>query len=266
MRASAFALVALVALGGAAQAAPDDNALLEAKEHYDRGMQHYELGEFTAAVEEFKQAYARSQAPGLLFNLAQASRLGKDYEQALHFYRSYLRVRPDAPNRPDVEKRIAELEPLVDAIHKRETLRLKSTPDGRSSAARATTATSFVPGASVATTAPPSGKGLRVGGIIVGVLGLGALGAGVGLGVAALDAQNKLSKLASNMGSWSASEQQLYNTGRTDAAAATGLYVAGGVAVATGVVLYVVGWRRDRARFAVAPTPGGAQAVWSCAF
>ena len=53
---------------------------------------------------EFKLAYARSQAPGLLFNLAQASRLNKDYEQALHFYRTYLRVRPDAPNRDDVEQ------------------------------------------------------------------------------------------------------------------------------------------------------------------
>ena len=77
-------------------------------------MARYALGDFDAAVDEFKQAYELSQAPGLLFNLAQASRLGKDYEQALHFYRTYLRVRPNAANRKDAEKRIGELEPIVE--------------------------------------------------------------------------------------------------------------------------------------------------------
>ena len=105
--------VALVLCASTAQA---DDPIQEAKDHYERGMAHYELGEFAAAVDEFKQAYQRSQAPGLLFNLAQASRLGKDYEQALHFYRAYLRVRPDAPNRADVEKRIVELRDAVDAL------------------------------------------------------------------------------------------------------------------------------------------------------
>src|SRR5262249_10653631 len=41
-----------------------------AREHYQRGLTHYNLGEFDAAVNEFKQAYALSSAPGLLFNIA----------------------------------------------------------------------------------------------------------------------------------------------------------------------------------------------------
>ena len=103
----------------------------------------------------------------------------------------------------------------------------------------------------------PSGQPLRIAGIVVGVAGLGALAAGIGLGAAALDAQNKLSSLATQHG-------------QLDAGAGEPLPVAASATpprrprstssvaprVATGVVLYAVGWRRDRARFAVAPDAG----------
>jgi tetratricopeptide (TPR) repeat protein len=260
----ALALVAALGLCAATARAATPDEMQEAKQHYDRGMAHYELGEFGAAVDEFKQAYARSQAPGLLFNLAQASRLNKDYEQALHFYRSYLRVRPDAPNRDDVEARIAEIEPIVEVQRKAAAERIASpTP-----AAAPSVTPSSVESRAMAIARPlPSGRGMKIGGVVVGVAGVGILGAGIGLGVASLDAQNKLSSLATQNGSWSPMQASLYDTGRTDAALATALYVVGGAAVATGVILYAVGYKRDRARFAVAPLPGGgAHAVWSCAF
>ena len=50
-------------------------SLSDARDHYERGMAHYQLGEFPQAIDEFKIAYAASRAPGLLFNMAQASRL-----------------------------------------------------------------------------------------------------------------------------------------------------------------------------------------------
>jgi tetratricopeptide (TPR) repeat protein len=257
-------VAALSVCAATAHAADGGDVLLEAKQHYDRGMAHYELGEFTAAVEEFKLAYARSQAPGLLFNLAQASRLAKDYEQALHFYRTYLRVRPDAPNRDDVERRIVEIEPIVELQRKAETERISAAHPlppvpsvGRAGEEQST----------VVRPPPPSGRPEKIAGLVVGVAGVGLLGAGIGLGVAALDAQKKLSSLATQNGSWTPAQASLYQTGQREATAATALYVAGGVAVATGVILYAVGYKRDRARFAVAPLPkGGAEVVWSCAF
>jgi tetratricopeptide (TPR) repeat protein len=263
MKLACVVVAALLAMAPAAEAAGGGDAMQEAKDHYDRGMAHYELGEFGAAVDEFKAAYALSQAPGLLFNLAQASRLNKDYEQALHFYRTYLRVRPDAANRDDVEKRLSELEPIVKMRQRAEMEKLSAptpVPENRPAA-------DDKPQAVIAQPPPPGGKKERIAGIVVGVAGVGLLAAGIGLGVASLDAQNKLSSLATQMGSWSPAQTSLYQTGQRDAAAATGLYVAGGVAVATGVILYAVGWKKDRARFAVAPVPGGgAHAVWSCAF
>jgi tetratricopeptide (TPR) repeat protein len=265
MRAGVLVL-ALVVCTPTAHASPGD-AMQEAKDHYDRGMAHYELGEFTAAVEEFKAAYALSQAPGLLFNLAQASRLGKDYEQSLHFYRAYLRARPDAANRDDVEKRIAELEPIVEKRHKADEAKRLAVPTPQPAPRPGRIDERPPVERPVVVTPPPSGRGLKIGGIVLSVAGAGLLAAGIGLGVASNDAQNKLSALATQMGNWSPEQQRLYDNGKTDAAAANALYAVGGAAVATGVILVAVGVRRDRARFAVAPLPGGgAHAVWSWAF
>jgi hypothetical protein len=85
----------------------------QAYDLYQEGITHYNLGEFDAAIEKFKAAYALTGAPGLLFNVAQAYRLKKDYEQALYFYKTYLRLDPDAPNKKDVEARIGEMEKLM---------------------------------------------------------------------------------------------------------------------------------------------------------
>jgi hypothetical protein len=85
----------------------------EARDHYQKGVTHYNLGEFVQAIEEFKQAYAISQAHGLLFNIAQAYRLTQDHRQALYFYKTYLRLVPEAPNRADVESRMVEIEKLL---------------------------------------------------------------------------------------------------------------------------------------------------------
>ncbi len=84
-----------------------------ARERYDKGITHYNLGEFDAAITEFKAAYEINSSPSLLFNIAQAYRLKKDYEQALYFYKTYLRLKPDAKNRADVEARIQEMEKIA---------------------------------------------------------------------------------------------------------------------------------------------------------
>jgi tetratricopeptide (TPR) repeat protein len=103
----ALAVVVLVACAAPAAAAPGE---LRAQELYRSGNAHYNLAEFDAAIADFKAAYELSAAPGLLFNLAQAARLGHHNEQALHYYKTYLRLRPDATNRADVEAHIAMLQ------------------------------------------------------------------------------------------------------------------------------------------------------------
>jgi tetratricopeptide (TPR) repeat protein len=251
MRALVVAAVVLFAVGARAAdpppAPPTSEAQREARTHYERGMTHYQLGDFARAVEEFKQAYALTPAPGLLFNLAQASRLGKQHERALYFYRTYLRIAPDAGNRSDVEQRIADLETIVAAEEKQ---RLDNERHPQVAPAPAATEPATLARKSAPTT---NGRGLRIGGIVVGVLGLAALGAGVGLSVDVISVQSDLDKLRSTMGTWTQAQADRYGRGQNEANAATALYIAGGVAVATGIVLYVVGHHYGRsARYAQA--------------
>src|SRR5262245_32790342 len=95
----------------ARRAAPSPE--VEARSEYRRGLVKYELGEYEGAITSCKRAYDLTRSPALLFNIAQAYRLKNDPEQALHFYQTFLRLKPDAKNRAEVEGRINELEKLL---------------------------------------------------------------------------------------------------------------------------------------------------------
>jgi tetratricopeptide (TPR) repeat protein len=99
--------VALVALPAAAAPAED---VARARQHFAAGRTHYDLKEYEPALAEFKDAYRWVQDPVFLFNIAQCHwKLGRERE-AIDFYRNYLRRAPNATNRPEVERRVQELE------------------------------------------------------------------------------------------------------------------------------------------------------------
>jgi hypothetical protein len=92
----------------AATAPPE--TVVQAREHYQKGLTHFDLKEYADALIEFKNAYRLVQDPPLLFNIAQCHRrLGQNAE-ALDFYRNYLRRAPHSANRAEVERRIREIE------------------------------------------------------------------------------------------------------------------------------------------------------------
>jgi hypothetical protein len=92
------------------EAKPSPETVATAKEHFNQGNRHYELGHYQEALNEFEVAYMAVPDPVFLFNIAQCHRkMGHDKE-AVGFYKSYLRAAPNAPNRADVQKRIRELE------------------------------------------------------------------------------------------------------------------------------------------------------------
>jgi tetratricopeptide (TPR) repeat protein len=105
----ALLAVALLARPGAA-APPTPEEKTKAREHYQKGLTHYDIKEFSEALTEFKNAYRVVQDPAFLFNIAQCYRkLGQDIE-ALDYYRNYARRFPTAPNRAEVDRRIQEIE------------------------------------------------------------------------------------------------------------------------------------------------------------
>jgi tetratricopeptide (TPR) repeat protein len=95
-----------------ARARAEDTAA--AREHYQKGTAFYDLGRYQDAAKEFEAAYEAKNDPALLYNLAQSHRLAGNTEQALHFYRTYLRRVPKAANRSEIEERIMALEKLLD--------------------------------------------------------------------------------------------------------------------------------------------------------
>ena len=86
----------------------------QTKEHYEKATKYYNLGKYTEAVAEYQAAYLISADPVMLFNIAQCHRFSNQPEEAIRFYKNYLRNSPNAVNRADVEKRIEEMERLAE--------------------------------------------------------------------------------------------------------------------------------------------------------
>jgi len=113
------ALAMLVLLVLVAPAARADKATAEARALYDKAIAHYDLADYATAISEFKQAYALTREPALLFNLAQACRLQKDYQQALYFYETYLQLMPHASNRADAADQALKMKKEIEAAKAR---------------------------------------------------------------------------------------------------------------------------------------------------
>jgi tetratricopeptide (TPR) repeat protein len=84
--------------------------LAAAREHYHKGVTAYEVGDFDEAIREFSASYKLKDDPTILFNLAQSHRFAHHRDEALRSYRIYLQKVPDAANRDEVEKTVAELQ------------------------------------------------------------------------------------------------------------------------------------------------------------
>ena len=106
------AFVAIIALSSVslAQAPRTD----EAREHNRKGTAAYNLGRYIEAGQEYEKAYELTLDPALLFNVAQAYRLGGDNKKAVTAYRSYLRTAPTGDRRALAEAKVRELEGGID--------------------------------------------------------------------------------------------------------------------------------------------------------
>jgi hypothetical protein len=97
-----------------------------ARKHFREASQHYKLGEFSEALQSFKEAYRAFEDPSLLFNIAQCQRQLNLKQDAIRTYRAYLHDVPNAPERADVQNTIAALD---DALA-REQAATSSPPQG----------------------------------------------------------------------------------------------------------------------------------------
>ncbi len=90
----------------------------EVRDRYDRATRFYYLRKYNEAIAQYETIYLLSADPVMLYNIAQCHRQADQPEQAVEFYKNYLRNAPAATNRTDVEKKIAEMEKVVDERRK----------------------------------------------------------------------------------------------------------------------------------------------------
>lgn len=244
------------------QPPPGDAKKAEAKALYDKGLSHYNLGEFDLAIKAFRESYAISQAPGLLFNIAQAFRLKKDYEQAVYFYTTYLRLKPDAPNRADVEARLQEMEAAIEEQKKQPNKAPIGTipPDGATTTTTTTTTTTGANG-----TPPDDGEEpnpddaakaqtLITAGYVTAGAGAALVITGVVFGSMASSAEKELNEL-NNGGAWGPAEQDKYDAGKRNNTIALVSFIAGGAAIATGATLFIMGtMKKSKTSVAINPS------------
>jgi hypothetical protein len=101
-------------LAWATPAAAEEDAAV----HYKKGRSLYNVSEYRAALDEFKQAYVLHEDPAFLYNIAQCHRQLGNHREAITFYKRFLNESPRAPNRREIERLIGELEEKAAAAPK----------------------------------------------------------------------------------------------------------------------------------------------------
>jgi hypothetical protein len=261
---SARGMLVLVVLLSAGARADD---LQEAREHYRKATRAYELGLYDEAIQEYTAAYKAKDDPAILYNMAQAQRLGDHPADALRLYRMYLIRVPDAANRAEVVGRIDTLQKLLDQQKAARTTPPDTTlpPKGEETPALAPPSPRpepVVAAPPARSTAPSTdahpGRGLTLGGIALAVVGVAAVAGGVACGALAKKNADDLSKLDEAMGTFQPSKE---SAGKNEQVAEGVLIGVGAVAAVTGVVLVVLGRRAaHRPPVALLPSVGAKSA------
>jgi tetratricopeptide (TPR) repeat protein len=81
-----------------------------ARQRYQRAAQAYSEGRFKDAIDMFLDASRLSPNPAYAYNIGLAYEQLGDAPNALRWFREYLRALPEAPDRPEIEPRIAQAE------------------------------------------------------------------------------------------------------------------------------------------------------------
>ena len=100
----------------------EDAPVERAKTLMAKGNEHYNLGEFDAALVAYRRAYQVKPLAEFLFNLAQCHRKLGQHKEAIAMYQSYLVGVPNAENRAIVEDLIGESKSALADAERRETL------------------------------------------------------------------------------------------------------------------------------------------------
>ncbi len=245
--------------------------------HFAAAQDAFAQGHFSQAAQEYQATFDITQDPGLLFNIAESWQRAGENRKAVAGYKAYLLAQPGASDRPEVEKRLRELEATVGTTPPEKT----ETPAGvaPAPAARKPAAPATNEGGLSALPPQTSAGPYRTAAWITNAGAVAKVTAGAVLGLAAQSRADEIHRRATLIQGgqippvYDASQADAYESllsdGRTYNSAAIACFsVAGAVAVAS-TVLFILDQRHRResktqaAKLSLRPHPGLLSAGWS---
>lgn len=238
-------LFAIALLTASPRPAHAEQRSAEYEQAFKQGTSLFEQGDYAAARGHFERALELHPEPLLLLNIGSTYRREGELDAALGYYRRFLaEAAADDEYRPAVQQIIAELE---EEIAERD----------RAAAAAATPPTAATPPLVAPTPRRDRGRRLRLTGLATAAAGIVLVGVGVQQGV---HAGNIEEELANASGPWTAERQARYDEGQSAETRALVLGITGGIAVAAGTTLYLLGRgdEHDDRALAIVPYTDGA--------
>ena len=215
---------------------------------YREGVRLYEAKQYLAAAAKFEAAYAAEPDPAVLFNIAQAYRLGHACAQASRFYHRFLDAVPAPPEPEKLQRYIDDM----DACAKREAEVAQPRVIHDTRVVEKTTYVERDPG-----------RGTRRAGLIVGGLGLAAGVVGAYFTYKVHDLASERDEICADGCVWGVERDRIDDLDKRGRRAETIEMIAygtAGAAVLAGISLYVIGSRHRQDRLVATPLPGGGAA------
>jgi tetratricopeptide (TPR) repeat protein len=255
-RVVATALTAALLVGQAAaqpQPTPQQKQLVQ--DLVKQAIAKSQAGDHAGAIELYEKAYATAPLPTLLSNIGAEYQLATKPVEALKYFCMYLEKDPAGP-----------LATYATGQAKLLKSQLTGEPveDGNVCAAPAQQPPPPPPPTDQPLPAGPTaadpGKGLKLGGLIVGGIGVASLGLGIYFGI---QAQKHTDYISDNMDQWRPDILDYQDEGQRDEYLQITFLAVGGVAVAVGTYMYLKGRSKSRSvseSTVIQPTasPGGA--------
>lgn len=259
MRGTALILVAAFVAKPAAVHA--EEAIPEkARKLADHGRAMHDRGDYERAIAAFKEAYVMAPSPGLLFNLAQAYRLQGNCDDAALMYRRYIATGPADDARAIADghlqtvERCTQKRALNIPLDDNQAYLKVPPPPGPEKIILEDRQTFEKPGLK-----KDIGIGVTIGGGV-------ALTVAAFYGMRSYGASQEVERAYARGAKWREIED-IHARGERSERAAKIFGIGGGLAIAGGVTLFLLGRRDERAMpLVVAPSPTGGEVSYAWRF
>jgi len=231
------AIVVVILLTQVARALELDEKTERARAHVKSAIAYYDEGKYEDSAREMNAAYQIKPLADLQYNLAQCyERMGR-YEDAAKAYETYLAGKADAPDRRQVTQRIDNL---------RE--RAKAQASGQTVAPPPTEKVVLKTIVVYKTAPPPPGRAARWAAYGLWVLGAASVATGIAYAVLSSQAASDVTHGGDPLNAmpFDGALRATQESGKTYPIISGVSFGVGGLAVAGGIALYLIGRKIDR--------------------